>query len=250
MKRAAFQHSKLRRLMRCLDIPLYAAVGILETLWNLCARESPQGNIGKLSNEDIADALGWKDSAQLISALLECGWLEKSHAHRLIVHDWHDHADDAVKKWLQRSKLVFVSGNVETCIAVVETVPDKNRLPEPEPCLALPEPKPKASPPKAAPSSFSAPTWVSSATWNEFELMRRKIRKPMTDRARENIIAKLDRFRGRGQDIEEVLNRSITNGWQDVWEIEGRVANGKSGRNEQALADFNAELDAANRASA
>jgi hypothetical protein len=73
---------------------------------------------------------------------------------------------------------------------------------------------------------FVLPDWIPRGTWHEFELMRRKIRKPMTDRARENIIAKLDRFRGRGQDVDEVLNRSITNGWQDVWEIEGR-ANGK-----------------------
>jgi hypothetical protein len=77
---------------------------------------------------------------------------------------------------------------------------------------------------------FVLPDWVSRSTWHEFELMRRKIRKPMTDRARENIIGKLDRFRGRGQDVDEVLNRSITNGWQDVWEIEGR-ANGKSQQN-------------------
>lgn len=68
---------------------------------------------------------------------------------------------------------------------------------------------------------FVLPEWVSRSTWREFELMRRKIRKPMTDRARENIVGKLEKFRARGQDIDEVLNRSITNGWQDVFEPRG-----------------------------
>jgi len=90
---------------------------------------------------------------------------------------------------------------------------------------------------KAQAPSF-LPPWISASTWDSYEEMRRRIRKPMTDRARELVIAKLGRFREAGEDIEEVLNRSIANGWQDVWATEGRG----SGRNRaQERSDSNDE---------
>lgn len=76
-------------------------------------------------------------------------------------------------------------------------------------------------PPSPKAPAFTLPLWVTQSTWDEFELMRKKIRKPMTDRARQNILAKLGKFRERGDDVEEMLNRSITNGWQDVWPMGG-----------------------------
>lgn len=149
--------------MRALEIPLYSAIGILEAMWNLSAREAPQGNIGKLSDADISDALGWDgDPKRLIDALVESGWLERCCAeHRLIVHDWHDHADEAVKKALQRSKLSFLSISVATCR-------DKNRLPEPSQSLAKPEPVGK--PPAAAVATPPAKLSPSPGSNGEFML--------------------------------------------------------------------------------
>jgi hypothetical protein len=126
--------------MRALELPLYGAVGILEALWNLCAREAPQGNIGKLQDADIADAVGWeKEPTMLVSALIECGWIDKSSAHRLVIHDWHDHADDTTKKYLARSSLPFLSGNVEKN-------PDVSPLPCRSLARAMPEPEPIVEP--------------------------------------------------------------------------------------------------------
>lgn len=221
--------------MRQLEIPLYAAVGLLEAMWNLTARETPQGNIGKLTDHDIADHLGWtKEPSILIDALVQSGWVEGHPDHRLIVHDWHDHADDAVRKSLQRSNLPFLSRNVATIPDRVETKPDKNRLPEPEPCLSLakpkPEPKAKAPAPPTAPP-FVLPEWVSAFTWGAYEEMRKRIRKPMTDTARKLILGKLARIRDGGDDPEAVLNRSIANSWQDVWPLPQGGNDGNRNRN-------------------
>jgi hypothetical protein len=43
VKRQALDHTKMDLLMRSLDIPRYVAVGILETLLHLTAREAPCG---------------------------------------------------------------------------------------------------------------------------------------------------------------------------------------------------------------
>jgi 5-methylcytosine-specific restriction endonuclease McrA len=67
--------------------------------------------------------------------------------------------------------------------------------------------------------SFSLPLWVHTDTWQDFEAHRGKLRKPMTDRARRDIIAKLDGLRAKGQDPEAMLAQSIRKGWQDVFEV-------------------------------
>ncbi len=111
MKREAITHTKMKRLCRRFDIPLWQGVGLLETLWHLTARETPRGNIGKLSDEDIALALDYRgDESKLIDALVETGWLDHHPTHRLIVHDWSEHADDAVHMRLARMRQFFADG--------------------------------------------------------------------------------------------------------------------------------------------
>jgi len=157
MKREAVNSTKMKKLCRLLDLPLYAASGILELIWHLTARETPQGNIGKLSDEDIALAIDWRgDQDVLIDALVRCGWLDRDEQHRLIIHDWHEHADEAVKKKLSRSGRPFIlSRRVETESGRVETKSDDGSLPGPEP-LPLPEPAPAPGASRAANGSESS----------------------------------------------------------------------------------------------
>jgi hypothetical protein len=98
----------MKKLCRRLDLRLYQAVGMLELLWHTTAKQAPQGDIGKLSDEDIALALDYAgDESALIEALIVTGWLDRHEEHRLLVHDWHEHADDAtrlkLKRWSQQT---------------------------------------------------------------------------------------------------------------------------------------------------
>jgi hypothetical protein len=146
VKREAPSNSKIKRLCRLLDIPLYHAVGLLELLWHLTAREATRGDIGKLDNESIALALDYRgDEDKLIDALVRCGWLDESTEHRLVVHDWHEHADEAVKKRLTRSKRSFIGGPVATEPENVETKWQSGNLPR---AGAGPEPEPSPVPDK------------------------------------------------------------------------------------------------------
>ncbi len=116
MKRTAINHTKLKRLMRALDVPQYAAVGILEMLWHLAARETPTGNIGKLSDEDIAADLDWRgDASALVNALLTAEWIDQDSQHRLIVHDWRDHCEDSVDMRVARAGLLYADGSPAKC---------------------------------------------------------------------------------------------------------------------------------------
>ena len=164
MKRGTPDHPKVADLCRLLNIGKAEAVGTLELLWHFTAKFAPQGDVGRFPDEAIAAAVGWNhrsgvkgvsSSHQLISALVKSGWLDSSHpvpgeftpssclvhsqfppssplvrgrfdSYRLIVHDWKDHADQAVIKHLSRHRLDMYG-----------KCPDKNSLPEP-----LPEPLP------------------------------------------------------------------------------------------------------------
>ena len=63
-----------------------------------------------------------------VEGLLGAKWLDQSEDHRLLVHDWHEHADNATGLALKRKKLRFLT-----------QCPDSGRsatasgLPEPEP---------------------------------------------------------------------------------------------------------------------
>lgn len=126
-------------------MPRFATLGLLEAVWQFCGRFTPQGNIGKYSDEEIESWVEWSgDSGALINALVECRWLDRDDEHRLVVHDWQQHADDATKLAVKRSGSTFVvptlSGHCRDTVTYSATV---SGLPEPEP---EPEPVPVPEP--------------------------------------------------------------------------------------------------------
>jgi len=68
------------------------------------------------------------------------------------------------------------------------------------------------------------PDWVPAEAWAGYVEMRKKLRKPLTDRAIELRIKDLARLRAEGQDIGAVLDQSTSNGWTDVYPVKERRA--------------------------
>lgn len=108
MKRGTSRHPKLYALCRALSIGRRDAVGLLELLWEYTAEYAPTGDIGKFADGDIAAAVEWTgNTGELILGLVRSGWLDESDQHRLLVHDWADHAPEFVKKRLAYRKTPF-----------------------------------------------------------------------------------------------------------------------------------------------
>lgn len=85
------------------------------------------------------------------------------------------------------------------------------------------------------------PDWIPVDAWNGWVEMRMLRKKPLTDRAYNQAISKLDKLRAKGQDITEVLDRSTMNSWTDLYEIKEQkngAANRTTGnpRNENGFA--------------
>ena len=64
------------------------------------------------------------------------------------------------------------------------------------------------------------PDWISQDSWDGFVEMRKKIKKPLTDRACNGIINKLDKF-GK-QNADAILDQSTENCWQTVYELKNQ----------------------------
>ena len=81
-----------------------------------------------------------------------------------------------------------------------------------------PTPQPKAAMPK-----IDLPDWMPVEAWDGFVEMRRKSKKPLTDRAAQLIVKKLASLRDQGDDPGEVLDRSTVNGWQGVFPMKNQA---------------------------
>jgi hypothetical protein len=138
--RAVADHPKLSNLKAILGCGRYQALGALEALWHFTGRFTPQGNIGKYPDSAIEAWVEWDGApGELISAFTQSGWIDRDSTHRLLVHDWEQHADKATKQSLNRSKLAF-------CVPTVHTGRIQSSvlspLPEPEP-VPVPVPAPE-----------------------------------------------------------------------------------------------------------
>jgi len=113
MKRTAVDHNKTNYLKTLLKRPRFQVLGILESLWQLTAKDCQRGDIGRLPNERIASAMEWDGPpAELINALEMAGFIDPHPVHRYIVHDWPHHCEDLVHIQLARKIEFFADGSM------------------------------------------------------------------------------------------------------------------------------------------
>lgn len=75
---------------------------------------------------------------------------------------------------------------------------------------------------KQAADAFALPEWIDKDAWQGYEEMRRKIRKPMTDRARQMAVKELAGLQARGHPANSVLDQSTQHSWQGLFELKNK----------------------------
>ena len=141
MIHTATKSVKFRRLVRALSMALdcskevakVRAVGHLELLWHLTIDVAKRGDIGKLDDIEIADEIGWDgDAEEIIEILILTGWIDRDERHRLVIHDWHEHAPTFIKKNIHRAggfiKVDSESQNPSSCEDDFGLVPAQVRI--------------------------------------------------------------------------------------------------------------------------
>jgi len=84
--------------------------------------------------------------------------------------------------------------------------------------------KPPKSPKAVAfdPAGIDLPEWLSASVWSSWVAYRRDLKKPI--KSQQTVIQAinlLDRCRCNGHQPEEIINQSIANGWQGLFEPKG-----------------------------
>lgn len=166
MKLDALDHPKTWDLADRLGIGLAQTLGHLTLLWAFAARKAPRGDIGKWPDAAIARACDWQgDPAEYVAALSAAGWLDASDAHRLLVHDWSDHAERWVRGVLARQHLSFAATDYTAPLQTATTVA----------CRTQPDDA----------RGYALPGGLVVAVWERYEAHRRRygLRKLKTDQA-------------------------------------------------------------------
>ena len=155
MKRGTTRHPKIFSLCEHLNCRRPAAIGYLVLLWEFASEYAPQGDVGRYPLKRIEAAMDFHGKpGALIQALLRSGWLdtfESPVGPSMVIHDWHDHCEESVRRKLQRHNLPFMSNQQdEPILTGIKKQPpsgqtEKNSLPLPLP-LPLPSNTPPAPP--------------------------------------------------------------------------------------------------------
>jgi hypothetical protein len=66
--------------------------------------------------------------------------------------------------------------------------------------------------------TLELPEWLPENIWNDFVELRKFIKKPMTDRAKQLMLANLQKIKDNGHDPILAINKSIANNWSDIYE--------------------------------
>lgn len=152
MKRGTPDHYKVDRLMNQLGIDRAKACGTIELMWHTTAKFALLGDLGaKLTDAEIARSVAWDgDASKLIESLCASGWMDRDDVHRLVVHDWHEHCDEFIKKRVARAGQKFASltgRQRQTTADNGDVVPSALPMPMPMP---QPPPPPQPEPTAAA----------------------------------------------------------------------------------------------------
>lgn len=110
-KRGVLEHPKTLALADDLGIMDCFALGILEAFWHYVAKYHPSGDLTGLSPRVLCRSIRYTDDADgLMAALIRAGWVDDADG-QITVHDWAEHADDAVHARLYREVLPFADGS-------------------------------------------------------------------------------------------------------------------------------------------
>ena len=87
------EHRKLYSCADDLDIEPVLLLGMLVSLWLWALDNTPDGGLDNISNRTIARATRWpeKKADQLMTALINNGWIDRSESGGLALHDWSEY---------------------------------------------------------------------------------------------------------------------------------------------------------------
>lgn len=209
---------KTMKFSRSLNGNLSDPIVCILRLWLYCAERHKKGVMHGMDAADLEAAAGWTGmQGAFYQHATSMHWVDVEHDGTLKIHDWdqqqpyvyhHDRRSEiarkgATAKWKKKRNQTFNA--VSNAVGNATSNAGSN-APSPTP---TPTPIPRNI-------GFVLPPIINPETWQGFEEMRNRIKKPMTNKARKLIIGKLKKL---GDDPNRILEESIMSGWAGVFPL-------------------------------
>lgn len=196
-------HPKVVRMASACKADRLRVIGGLLSAWALFDVHSVDGQLEGYSPEVLDETIGFPGFAH---AMISVGWLEFDGSS-LWMPRFEEHNGQSAKKRAQDADRKRNDRKTSAPEA------DKNRTREEK---NREEEKNPPNPP-AGGEGWALPDWIPAEPWRQFEEMRRKKKKPMTDAARKLAVNKLDALRGAGHDVATMLDQTILHAWDTFY---------------------------------
>jgi hypothetical protein len=171
------------------------------------------GNLEGLSTEDIEIASDWSgDAGVFVASLSEVGFLDGDDG-KFSIHDWAEHNPYAASKGMRVEAARNAARKRWGCDQHADGMPSAQKGNAHHHTTPHPTPQTKDR-------TFELPVWVPERPWNDYLMMREKLRKPPTTRAKELVVIELEKLLNQGHDPAEVLNQSTKKSYLDVYPVE------------------------------
>lgn len=210
MRTDLLTHPKVVRMASACNADRLRIVGGLWAVWGIFDVHSEDGALDGYTPAVIDEMLGFPGFAD---AMIGVGWLESSedglHVPRFDEHNGQSakrRSEDTARKRSDRTNLGQDADEKRTR-------EDKNKR--------------KDNPPTPQEGAWVRPDWISEESWKSFEEMRRKRKKPLTDRARTLAAAKLEALRSGGHDVQAVIEQTVLHAWDTFYPL--KTENGYGG---------------------
>ncbi|CAB3729013.1 hypothetical protein [Achromobacter piechaudii] len=196
-------HPKVVRMASACKADRLRVVGGLLSVWSLFDVHSADGQLEGYSPEVLDETIGFPGFSH---AMISVGWLEFDGSS-LWMPRFEDHNGQSAKKRAQDADRKRNDRNSSAPEADKKRTREEKRREE--------EKNPHS--PRSGAEVWTLPDWVPAEPWQQFEEMRRRKKKPMTDAARKLAVSKLDTLRGAGHDVATMLDQSILHAWDTFY---------------------------------
>lgn len=205
--------------------PVYL-LGHLHALWHVALEQQEDGDLSSWSDELIAEMSGFDgDGPQYVSLLQAHGWLDGK-----VLHDWLDYAGKyltAKYRTANPKKLRQILFKHKSVIS-----PSKVRKKSGRDAIGLSHDEVLNSSSEEGLGETKLPEWLDPEVWDGYRKHRAAMPKKnqMTANAEKLAIAQLGKWAAAGQDPNEIVRRSVMNGWTGLFELKNGSSYGNRER--------------------
>lgn len=185
-----------------LNIDPDAVVGKLIRVWQWFDKHTVDGNAYGVTYSLVDRITGVTGMGE---AMMFVGWLEQNDK-TLTMPKFDRHTSKSAKTRALTQKRVEKKRNADV-------------TPE---ALLREEKRRVIKPPISPKGEFVIPDWIPADLWKDYMETRKVLKSPMTDRAKQLAVKKLDDLRAEGSSPTDVLSQSIYNGWKGLFPVKDK----------------------------